>query len=71
MSNSSKTVHTCEQTRANVDMVKKVASTLEEADILRMFPSFVWKTQLKEEIIKKSARTPSARLNCCDKPNRV
>jgi len=34
-------------------MVKKVASTFEEADVIRMFPSFVWKTQLKEEIIKR------------------
>ena len=33
-------------------MVKKAASTLEEADILRMFPSFVWKTQLKEKSLK-------------------
>ena len=53
MSNSSKTVHACEEARENEDMVKKVASTLEEADILRMFPSFVWKTQLKEEIIRR------------------
>ena len=34
-------------------MVKKATSTFEEADILRMFPSFVWKTQLKEEIIER------------------
>ena len=34
-------------------MVRKATSTFEEADIFRMFPSFVWKTQLKEDIIKR------------------
>ncbi|HBK75160.1 MAG TPA: hypothetical protein DDZ73_01955 [Gammaproteobacteria bacterium] len=53
MGNSAKAVHSREQTRENEDMVKKVASTFEEADVIRMFPSFVWKTQLKEEIIKR------------------
>ena len=53
MRNSAKAVHSREQTRENEDMVKKVASTFEEADVIRMFPSFVWKTQLKEEIIKR------------------
>ncbi|MCH2483410.1 MAG: hypothetical protein MK323_14785 [Gammaproteobacteria bacterium] len=53
MGNSAKAVHSREQTRENEDMVNKVASTFEEADVIRMFPSFVWKTQLKEEIIKR------------------
>jgi hypothetical protein len=53
MRHSAKAVHSREQTRENEDMVKKVASTFEEADVIRMFPSFVWKTQLKEEIIKR------------------
>ncbi|HAD36767.1 MAG TPA: hypothetical protein DCF72_07485, partial [Gammaproteobacteria bacterium] len=53
MGNSAKAVHSREQTREIEDMVKKVASTFEEADVIRMFPSFVWKTQLKEEIIKR------------------
>ena len=53
MSNSVKTVHTREKSRENEGMVKKGTSTLEEAEILRMFPSFVWKTQLKEDIIKR------------------
>ncbi len=53
MSNSAKAVHTREKTRENEDMVKKATSTFEEADIFRMFPSFVWKTQLKEDIIKR------------------
>ena len=53
MRNSAKAVHSREQTRENEDMVNKVASTFEEADVIRMFPSFVWKTQLKEEIIKR------------------
>ena len=53
MGNSAKAVHSREQTRENEDMVNKVATTFEEADVIRMFPSFVWKTQLKEEIIKR------------------
>ena len=53
MGNSAKAVHSREQTRENEDMVNKVASTFEEADVIRMFPSFVWKTQLKKEIIKR------------------
>ena len=53
MRHSAKAVHSREQTRENEDMVNKVASTFEEADVIRMFPSFVWKTQLKEEIIKR------------------
>ena len=53
MSNSAKAVHTREKTRENEGMVKKATSTFEEADIFRMFPSFVWKTQLKEDIIKR------------------
>ena len=53
MGNSAKAVHSREQTRENEDMVKKVASTFEEADVIRMFPSFVWKTQLKDEIVKR------------------
>ena len=53
MGNSAKAVHNREQTRENEDMVNKVASTFEEADVIRMFPSFVWKTQLKEGIIKR------------------
>ena len=53
MGHSAKAVHSREQTRENEDMVNKVASTFEEADVIRMFPSFVWKTQLKEEIIKR------------------
>ena len=53
MGNSAKAVHSREQTRENEDMVNKVASTFEEADVIRMFPSFGWKTQLKEEIIKR------------------
>ena len=53
MGNSAKAVHSREQTRENEDMVNKVASTFVEADVIRMFPSFVWKTQLKEEIIKR------------------
>ena len=53
MGNSAKAVHSREQTRENEDMVNKVASTFEEADVIRMFPSFVWKTQLKEDIIKR------------------
>ena len=53
MSNSVKAVHTREKTRENEGMVKKATSTFEEADIFRMFPSFVWKTQLKEDIIKR------------------
>ena len=53
MSNSVKTVHTREKSRENEGMVKKGTSTLEEAEILRMFPSFVWKTQLKQDIIKR------------------
>ena len=53
MGNSAKAVHSREQTRENEDMVNKVASTFEEADVIRMFPSFVWKTQLKQDIIKR------------------
>ena len=53
MGHSAKAVHSREQTRENENMVKKVASTFEEADVIRMFPSFVWKTQLKEDIIKR------------------
>ena len=53
MSNSAKAIHTREKTREYEDMTKKATSTFEEEDILRMFPSFVWKTQLKEEIIKR------------------
>ena len=53
MSNSAKAVHTREKTRENEGMVRKATSTFEEADIFRMFPSFVWKTQLKEDIIKR------------------
>ena len=53
MSNSAKAIHTREKTRENEGMVKKATPTFEEANILRMFPSFVWKTQLKEEIIKR------------------
>ncbi len=56
MGNSAKAVHSREQTRENENMVNKVASTFEEADVIRMFPSFVWKTQLKEEIIKRDSQ---------------
>jgi len=63
MGNSAKAVHSREQTRENEDMVNKVASTFEEADVIRMFPSFVWKTQLKEEIIKtRTAAASQTRL---------
>ena len=66
MGNSAKAVHSREQTRENEDMVNKVASTFEEADVIRMFPSFVWKTQLKEEIIKRVSQDVVSTLG---KPN--